>query len=86
MPPACLVVLSVYAKNGRRPLTEVQIEVLEYVKTYIHDNGYPPTHREIASWFGWSSARSAADVLDRLEAKGMVKLAIGRARGIRVVP
>ncbi len=70
----------------KRDVTELQAEVLQYIKQYIAENGYPPTLREISSWFGWSSVNAAADVLIRLERHGKLKLLPGRHRGMRVLP
>lgn len=75
-----------YAKNKSKPLTETQLELLDYIKQRIRDDGYPPTLSEICSWFGWSAKRSASEMLERLEAAGVVELHVGVARGIRVIP
>lgn len=69
-----------------RRISDHQTEVLEYVKQHLREHGFPPTLREIASWFGWASTGAASKALAQLEAKGFLRLHVGRARGITVLP
>ena len=70
----------------KRELTDIQSQVLAFIRQCIAENGFPPTLREICSWFGWSSTNSAFEILERIERAGAVELSPGLARGIRVVP
>lgn len=57
---------------SRRPLTERQREVLDFVYERTLSQGYQPTLRDIMLRFGWSSTNAAAEVLDALERKGYI--------------
>lgn len=67
-----------------RDLTATQARVLAFVAEHIREQQRPPTRGEICEHFGWRSANAAEDHLQRLEAKGYVRLT-GRSRGIQVV-
>lgn len=66
-------------------LTERQAEVLNYIKTYVHSEGYPPTRIEIAEAFEFKSPNAAQEHLRALVRKGAITLSRGVARGIRVL-
>lgn len=65
-------------------LTERQKEILNFLKSYIKDRGYPPTMREIGEHFGftWLGARGH---LRALEKKGVIKINPFKARGLEVI-
>ena len=48
-------------------LTERQNEVLDVIKKYIADNGYPPTVREIGDILGLSSPATIQVHFDNLD-------------------
>ena len=52
------------------PLTERQEKILDYIKHCIHEQGYPPTIREIGEHFGIRSTNGVNDHLKALERKG----------------
>lgn len=54
-------------------LTERQKDVLNVIKKYIADNGYPPTVREIGDILGLSSPATIQAHFDNLEKKGYIK-------------
>ncbi len=56
----------------RRPLTERQREVLDFVRGFGAQHGYPPTVREIGAHFGFVP-RSVFDHLEALEKKGYLR-------------
>lgn len=64
-------------------LTERQKEILNFLKSYVKDNGYPPTMREIGEHFGftWLGARGH---LRALEKKSFIKINPFKARGLEV--
>jgi|SRR5579863_887856 len=54
-------------------LTERQKEVLRFLSGYIQQNGFPPTVREIASYFRFTGPKGAKKHLDLLEKKGFIQ-------------
>lgn len=64
-------------------LTQRQKDILDFLKSYIRDHGYPPTMREIGERFGftWLGARGH---LRALEKKGFIKINPLKARGLEV--
>lgn len=65
-------------------LTPRQKQVLEMVQRFIDESGMPPTRAEIARALGFRSANAAEDHLRALERKGVLELASGTSRGIRL--
>ncbi len=65
-------------------LTEIQRKILDFLKAYTGNHGYPPTVREIGERFKifWPAARKH---LQSLERKGFVRLNPTRSRGIEIV-
>jgi repressor LexA len=66
-------------------LTDVQSKVLTFIDEFRAANQYPPTRREIARHFGWSSDNAAEMHLQALERKGRIRINRGVARGLVVV-
>lgn len=66
-------------------LTPSQLLVLNYIKAFLSDNGYPPTRVEIQKHFRWKSANSAHCVIRALHRKGFISQQRGIARGIKVL-
>lgn len=67
-----------------KPLFEKQKRVLEFIKTYINEKGYPPTIEEIKKNFGLSSTATVHKHLLALEKKGYIKRE-RRWRGLEIV-
>ncbi len=67
-------------------LTARQQEVFELIRRAIERTGFPPTRAEIAAELGFSSANSAEEHLRALARKGVIELAAGASRGIRLIP
>ncbi|MBN2875032.1 MAG: transcriptional repressor LexA [Spirochaetales bacterium] len=65
-------------------LTDRQKEVLDYIESFIQENPYPPTIREIASHFEMS-VKGAYDHLKALERKGRIRAGGGRSRKIEII-
>lgn len=65
-------------------LTERQRKIVEFLRAYTREHGYPPTMREIGGHFGftWPAARGHLAALER---KGAVRLNPFRSRGIEVL-
>jgi repressor LexA len=66
-------------------LTARQQQVFELIRRAIERTGFPPTRAEIAAELGFSSANSAEEHLRALARKGVIELAAGASRGIRLL-
>ena len=66
------------------PLTDRQAEILRLVKELTEVSGFPPTRAEIAERMGFRSVNAAEQHLRALERKGVIDIAEGASRGIRV--
>ena len=67
-------------------LTTRQQQVLDHIRKYLHDFGFPPTIAELAHALGIRSANAIRDHLRALERKGAIELTAGASRGIRLQP
>ncbi len=65
-------------------LTPRQAEVLDLIKRYINDTGYPPTRADIAQELGFRSPNAAEEHLKALSRKGVIEIIPGTSRGIRL--
>jgi repressor LexA len=54
-------------------ITKRQKTVLEKIKDFMMENSYPPTIRDIAREFGFSSPKAVTDHLKSLERKGFIE-------------
>lgn len=59
--------------------------VLNYVRGYIEENGFPPTVREICSELGIKSTATAYSYLERLKEQGQLKKSKAKNRAIEVL-
>lgn len=69
---------------GTNQLTPRQREILDLIRSYIRDTGFPPTRAEIAREFGFRSANAAEEHLRALARRGVIELQPGTSRGIRL--
>jgi repressor LexA len=65
-------------------LTPRQQEILELIRDYMEETGYPPTRAEIANELGFRSANAAEEHLRALARKGAIEMVPGASRGIRL--
>lgn len=65
-------------------LTPRQAEILELIRQYINDTGYPPTRADIAQELGFRSPNAAEEHLKALARKGAIEMIPGTSRGIRL--
>jgi repressor LexA len=65
-------------------LTPRQTETLAFVNRYVSKHGVPPTVREVAAALGLASTNAAAQLLDQLVRRGVIRKVSRRSRGIRV--
>jgi len=68
-----------------QPLTNKQKEVLKFIYQCIKNNHLPPTIREIAKEFSFSSTGTVRDHLKALVHKGYIKIAENKSRAIELV-
>ena len=65
-------------------LTARQHEVLEFIRSYIENSGYPPTRADIANELGFKSANASEEHLKALARKGAIEIMPGTSRGIKL--
>ena len=65
-----------------KSLTNRQKEILDLIKSYIVDYGFPPTRAEISKILGFKSANAAEQHLRAIEKKGYIQILSGASRGI----
>jgi repressor LexA len=67
-----------------KELTKRQKKIVEFLKSYVQDNGYPPTMREIGAYFGftWPAAKGH---LVALKKKGLIRINPFKSRGIEIL-
>jgi SOS-response transcriptional repressor LexA len=68
-----------------KSLTPRQRDVLEFIRSFTADHGWPPTYRQIGAHFGFRSAAGAGDHLRRLCKKGYLESVPFKSRALRVV-
>jgi len=66
-------------------LTDKQKNVLRFIFNEITNEKIPPTIREIAQEFGFSSTGTVRDYLKALVDKGYIRISEGKARAIELV-
>ena len=65
-------------------LTDIQAQILDYIKECLMEHHSPPTMREIAEYMGYRSDNAAYQHLQALQRKGCIELD-GRSRGIKLL-
>jgi repressor LexA len=68
-----------------KDITPQQNKVLNCIKVYIKETGFPPTRSDICKEMGFRSPNSAETHLRALEKKGFISIASGASRGILVI-
>jgi len=68
-----------------KELTLRQEEVLEFLKDFVLERGFPPTLREIASHLGIKGPRGPQKALRILERKGYLRRVSGGSRALEIV-
>jgi repressor LexA len=63
-------------------LTEKQKKILSFIKSFISENGFPPTLREIGRHFNITSTFGVKRHLDALKKKGYLNISSNFSRGI----
>ena len=65
-------------------LTDRQEQILNYIRDYLAETGFPPTRSEIAQEMGFKSPNAAEEHLRALARKGAIEMLPGTSRGIRL--
>lgn len=68
-----------------KTVTSRQKEVLDFIRSRADTNQMPPTLREIAEHFGWSSPSAAQEHVTALRRKGMLEPRKRAARSLRLI-
>jgi repressor LexA len=71
-------------KKGKE-LTTTQEKVLNFLKHFLREKGFPPTLREIASHFGLKGPKAPQKTLAILERKGYLRRVPGGSRAIEIL-
>lgn len=66
-----------------KTITRRQTEILDFIRSFLADNRYPPTVREIGEHFG-ISPKAAHDHIRALVRKGFIQLSSNRSRTIEL--
>lgn len=70
--------------SGRPELTDPQARLLEFVRSYVKQHGYPPSVRECMPVGPWQSTSSVTHQLNALVGKGYLVRGDG-ARTLTIV-
>lgn len=65
-------------------MNKQESRILDYLKQYIGENGFPPSIREICKAFGFASPRAGQKYLEQLEAGGHIERQ-NKSRGIKIL-
>lgn len=68
-----------------RALTDRQARVLDCIRSYLNERGYPPTIRELGELIGVRSTNGVVDHLRALERKGYLTREDMKSRGLRLI-
>lgn len=67
-------------------ITKRQKDLLSIIYHHIKESGYPPTFEEMREALHVSSNQSVVDLLNKLEAKAVIRRGESAARGILILP
>ncbi|MBL1212404.1 MAG: transcriptional repressor LexA [Ignavibacteriae bacterium] len=68
----------------KKPLTDRQNSILNFIKEHLEENGYPPTYREIGKQFKISSTFGVKRHIDALAKKGYLNYESNQSRTLSV--
>jgi len=71
--------------KSRRELTSTQENLLNFLRNFLLEKGFPPTLREIASHFGLKGPKGPQKTLHILERKGYIRKTPGGSRAIEII-
>jgi repressor LexA len=64
--------------RAKIPLTQNQAHLLEFIKRYSQENGFPPSYREIQRHFGYKAVGTVQDHVRALIQKGALQKSYGQ--------
>jgi repressor LexA len=67
------------------PITPKQKKILEFIRSHVEREGYPPSQQEIARALGFRSLGTVQNYLVRLEREGLLSRQWNARRGMRVL-
>jgi repressor LexA len=70
---------------NKKKLTSTQENLLNFLRNFLLEKGFPPTLREIASHFGLKGPKSPQKTLKVLEKKGYLRRVPGGSRAIEIL-
>ena len=73
------------AGNFDEQLNKRQVAILEFIRSFIREKGYPPSVREIGKAVGLSSSASIHTHLQKLEAGGYIQRNPSKPRALEVL-
>lgn len=71
--------------QAKRDLTKRQRQVLDFIRSWVAANPYPPTVREIGQGLSLSSPSTVQAHLKQLESKGYIKRGGSKSRSIELI-
>jgi repressor LexA len=66
-------------------LTDRQRQTLNFIRSYIDENGYPPKLKEIGDHLGITSRGTVHRYIRALEDENLIHVSTGRSRGIELI-
>ena len=63
-------------------MNDRQMEVYWFIKSYIYEHGYSPSHRDIVRGTGHTSTSVVAYMLKKLQSSGYINIKKGASRGV----
>jgi repressor LexA len=66
-------------------LTDRQRQTLNFIRSYIDENGYPPKLKEIGHHLGISSRGTVHRYIRALQEENLIRVSTGRSRGIELI-
>lgn len=66
-------------------ITKKQMLILDFISSFLQNNNYSPSYREIMAGVGLSSVSAVAEHIDNLVSKGALKKVDGAARSLEVI-
>ena len=66
-------------------LTDRQRQTLNFIRSFIDENGYPPKLKEIGKHLGITSRGTVHRYIRALEDENLIRVSTGRSRGIELV-
>jgi len=66
-------------------LTDRQRQTLNFIRSFIDENGYPPKLKEIGNHLGITSRGTVHRYIRALEDENLIRVSTGRSRGIELI-